>query len=285
MPRASLVRLGQRLVDRDRVPLPPFAGKEIVLTVEGEEGFFLEPVLRFESDRRLGPAGETEVPLRVLATRSAPGRTVLEVERPPALVAARLRSRDHHPGVRPRGERARRRRGRQHAPPRRRTRGAGTAARRRDRRRAPRGRRRAGARRQAQSRDRGRRQPAARGPRRCSWRSASPHCCSRCRQRRRATAAGMLRFGGNRAYAPRYDIAALFRDAAAASAGCSPIRARCRSRASVPIAAEPAVRRDAGAGAADAPGPAGRGRRVALAALDHRAGVARGPGRGAARAR
>lgn len=91
VPRASLVRLGQALVDRDRVPLPPFAGPEIVLTVEGEEGFFLEPVLRFERDRKLAAAGASEVPLQLLSQSHVGGRTVLELERPPALVAARLR--------------------------------------------------------------------------------------------------------------------------------------------------------------------------------------------------
>lgn len=91
VPRASLVRLGQKLVDRDRVPLPRFDGPEIVLIIAGEEGFFLEPLLRFESDRKLAPAASSEVPLHVLGQRSERGRTVLEVERPPALVAARLR--------------------------------------------------------------------------------------------------------------------------------------------------------------------------------------------------
>lgn len=91
VPRASLVRLGQAHVDRDRILLPRFAGGEIVLVIEGEEGFFLEPVLRFERDRVLGAAGATEVPLELLLERHEEGRTVLELARPPSLVAARLR--------------------------------------------------------------------------------------------------------------------------------------------------------------------------------------------------
>jgi hypothetical protein len=91
VPRASLVRLGQTLVDRDRIVLPRFDGAEIELVIEGEEGFFLEPVLRFESERRLAPDAAAEVPLRVLGQRAEQGRTVLEVARPPALASARLR--------------------------------------------------------------------------------------------------------------------------------------------------------------------------------------------------
>lgn len=91
VPRASLVRLGQAHVDRDRIPLPRFVGREIVLVIEGEEGFFLEPELRFERDRVIGAAGATEVPLELLLERHEEGRTVLELGRPPSLAAARLR--------------------------------------------------------------------------------------------------------------------------------------------------------------------------------------------------
>lgn len=91
VPRASLVRLGQRLVDRDRIALPPFDGEEIVVTISGEEGFFLEPELRFEADRVLTMADVAPRPLAILSQRSRNGRTVLEVERPPGLVAGRLR--------------------------------------------------------------------------------------------------------------------------------------------------------------------------------------------------
>lgn len=91
VPRASLVRLGQRLVDRDRIVLPAFEGRELELVIEGEEGFFLEPVLRFESERRLAPDATAEVPLRILGMKSEQGRTVLDVTRPPALASSRLR--------------------------------------------------------------------------------------------------------------------------------------------------------------------------------------------------
>ncbi|MEW6272532.1 MAG: hypothetical protein AB1689_24910 [Thermodesulfobacteriota bacterium] len=91
VPRASLLRLGQRLVDRDRIALPAFDGEEIVVTISGEEGFFLEPVLRFEADRTLVAADAIERPLTILSRRTTGGRTVLEVERPPGLVAGRLR--------------------------------------------------------------------------------------------------------------------------------------------------------------------------------------------------
>ena len=91
VPRASLVRLGQPLVDRDRIPLPPFDGAAIVLTIAGEEGFFLEPTIGFESDRKLAPASLAEVALPLLEQHREGQRTIVTVARPPALVSARLR--------------------------------------------------------------------------------------------------------------------------------------------------------------------------------------------------
>lgn len=90
VPRASLVRLGQPLVDRDRISLPPFEGDAIELRIEGEEGFYLEPELRFESERRLAPGDASETPLAIVEQTSADDRTVLELARPPAMVEARL---------------------------------------------------------------------------------------------------------------------------------------------------------------------------------------------------
>jgi hypothetical protein len=91
VPRASLVRLGQRLVDRTEIPLPPFAGAEITVTIEGEDGFFLEPTFRYASDRDLADGGSLVIPLGERDRRSAGGTTVLEAARPPGLVAGRLR--------------------------------------------------------------------------------------------------------------------------------------------------------------------------------------------------
>lgn len=90
VPRASLVRLGQRLVDDLEVALPPFDGDELVVTITGEEGAFLEPVLRFASARTIAPADALATPLAVRAQRREDGWTILEVDRPPGLVPARL---------------------------------------------------------------------------------------------------------------------------------------------------------------------------------------------------
>jgi hypothetical protein len=91
VPRASLVRLGQRLVDRDVIALPEIDGDEVVVTIEGEEGFFLEPRLRYARERALAGASPLDVPLVVLETRRADGRTIVSLERPPGLVTSRLR--------------------------------------------------------------------------------------------------------------------------------------------------------------------------------------------------
>jgi len=256
VPRASLVRLGQPLVDRDRIPLPPFAGAEIVLTIEGEEGFFLEPVLRFERDRDLAAAGTTEVPLRVLSERHENGRTVLELERPPALVASRLRFASATPAfdravrvhdVEPGGDT--------------RSAGAGRIA----RAPLPDG---------AAVRDaqldvalgvvRGERlrveiddgdSPPLEDVALVAVVS-QPALLFALQTPSAAAPAGVLRFGGRRAYAPRYDVADLFRDAVAASAELLADPARIPLARLGPIRANPSFDASPALAPMMLPGPA-----------------------------
>ncbi|HZR84888.1 MAG TPA: hypothetical protein VFD92_27580 [Candidatus Binatia bacterium] len=91
VPRASIVRLGQALVDRSEIPLPPFDGRELVVVIEGEDGSFLEPTFRFESERALASDAAVALPLAIRDRRQAAGRSVFELERPPGLVTTRLR--------------------------------------------------------------------------------------------------------------------------------------------------------------------------------------------------
>lgn len=223
VPRASLVRLGQPLVDRDRVALPPFAGGEIELVIEGEEGFFLEPVLRFASERKLGPAGESVVPLAILDRRAAGGRTVLDVARPPALVAARLRVATSTPVLdrRVRVEDVA-------ADGTTRTIGEGRV------RRAPLAGdldgdaldvalERARGERLRVTIDDGDSPPLADLAFALAY--DAPALLFVLPPGAGGAPAGVLRFGGDRAYAPRYDVAALLRDAVAANAGLLDARA------------------------------------------------------------
>lgn len=218
VPRASLVRLGQKLVDRDRIVLPAFDGREIELVIEGEEGFFLEPVLRFESERRLAPETTVEVPLRVLGVKSEQGRTVLDVSRPPALTSSRLRLATSTPAfdrrvrvddvladgtTRPLGT------GRV-------TRAAlpadAGAAPRLDVDVAP-----ASGDHLRLTIDDGDSPPLADVSVALAY--DAPALLFALPATATGAPAGVLRFGGGRAYAPRYDVAALLRDAATASAG------------------------------------------------------------------
>ena len=218
VPRASLVRLGQPLVDRDRIVLPAFDGPEIELVIEGEEGFFLEPVLRFESERRLAPDATAEVPLRVLGQRSEQGRTTIEVARPPALASSRLRIASSTPALdrrvtvedvlpdgttRPLGAG---RITRAALPP---DAGAvpqldvGVAAARGDHLRL--------------TIEDGDSPPLADLAVALAY--DAPALLFALPAGTGASPSGVLRFGGGRAYAPRYDVAALLRDAASAIAG------------------------------------------------------------------
>jgi len=73
----SLFHLPNIAKEKTRVTLPPLAGARLTVTLEGEDGFYLEPRLVFESARFLDPREEASVPLQELARRRGEGRTIV----------------------------------------------------------------------------------------------------------------------------------------------------------------------------------------------------------------
>jgi len=88
----SLFRLGgARPAEKTRLPLPDFRGARIRVTLETEQPFWLEPGFAFESARVLDRGDRIAVPLERLSSRSDGGRTIVDLERPPGLVPDLLR--------------------------------------------------------------------------------------------------------------------------------------------------------------------------------------------------
>ncbi|MCH9646946.1 MAG: DUF3999 domain-containing protein [Deltaproteobacteria bacterium] len=93
VPEASLFRLQSPLREKRRVSLPPLGGNihRLRVILEGEEGSYLDPKIRFLSrqgfDARLLASSE----LHELGRKTTEGQTVIELERPRGLVADRLR--------------------------------------------------------------------------------------------------------------------------------------------------------------------------------------------------
>ncbi len=76
---------------RLRLPLPPLGKGELRVEITGQEGFYLEPRLRFESGRRIEAAERSGVPLEEIERVQGEGRTVVLLARPSGLVPAWLR--------------------------------------------------------------------------------------------------------------------------------------------------------------------------------------------------
>ena len=95
LPDTSLFRLASpRPAEKLRLPLPPFAAGRVArlrVAVTTEQGGWLAPSFTLESTRLLERGGGIAVPLAVLTTTSADGRTVVEVERPRGIVPDLLR--------------------------------------------------------------------------------------------------------------------------------------------------------------------------------------------------
>ncbi len=87
----SLFRLRQPLRERTRLALPAAAAGPLAVTVEGDEDFYLEPVLRFETARRLAATERAEVDLEEVSRTVGEGRTRIELRRPRGLVPDVLR--------------------------------------------------------------------------------------------------------------------------------------------------------------------------------------------------
>ncbi|HSO23433.1 MAG TPA: hypothetical protein VLT81_11015 [Chondromyces sp.] len=82
----SLFRLQAPLRERLEVALPETAAGRLRVTLAGEDGPYLETVLRLESTRLMAGAERASVRLEELGRRRADGRTVVELERPRGLV-------------------------------------------------------------------------------------------------------------------------------------------------------------------------------------------------------
>jgi hypothetical protein len=87
----SIFRLANPAAERLRVPLPALAGERLAVTIEGEDGGYLQPALHFETGRVFASRPGAEVPLEELARESRDGRTVIELVRPRGLVPDALR--------------------------------------------------------------------------------------------------------------------------------------------------------------------------------------------------
>ncbi|HYV86584.1 MAG TPA: hypothetical protein VFB49_11780, partial [Patescibacteria group bacterium] len=92
VPETSLFRLaGARPAEKTRLPLPPLAGvSRLRVVLESEQSTWLTPSFTLESTRVLDRGGQIAVPLAVVVTRGAEGRTVAEAERPRGILPDRL---------------------------------------------------------------------------------------------------------------------------------------------------------------------------------------------------
>ena len=82
----SVFRLQEPLRERLAVALPEASSGRLQVTLAGEDGPYLEPVLRLVSTRLLAGAERASVRLEELGRRRVDGRTVVELERPRGLV-------------------------------------------------------------------------------------------------------------------------------------------------------------------------------------------------------
>lgn len=80
---ASIFRLPDLPAERLRVALPSPAPERITVTLEGEDGGYLEPRLRFETTTTVASTrAEVVVPLEEASRQTQDGRTVVELLRP-----------------------------------------------------------------------------------------------------------------------------------------------------------------------------------------------------------
>jgi hypothetical protein len=86
-----LSRIAASAARLDRIELPRFDGESIVVRIRGDEGFYLEPRFRFESRRTRKADDASSIPLRIRSQRQERGRTIVELERPNGVVPEALR--------------------------------------------------------------------------------------------------------------------------------------------------------------------------------------------------
>ncbi len=84
--QASVFRLENPRRERTELTLPEHPGERLVVTLTGEDGFYLDPVFRFENTQTIPPDERATVDLVELGRRREEGRTVVELERPRGLL-------------------------------------------------------------------------------------------------------------------------------------------------------------------------------------------------------
>jgi hypothetical protein len=87
----SLFRLQDPLREKVRITLPPVVAKSVEVILEGEEKIFLEPTFRFENSRPLPSRDRVVVELEELSRQHADGKTLIELARPRGLQPDLLR--------------------------------------------------------------------------------------------------------------------------------------------------------------------------------------------------
>ena len=86
----SVFRLRSLGREKTRLTLPDRAMERLIVTLEGEDGFFLEPAFRFENSRTVSK-DRVLVELTETSRQQSDGRTVVELHRPRVLVPFALR--------------------------------------------------------------------------------------------------------------------------------------------------------------------------------------------------
>ena len=82
----SIFRLPSPVGEKSRLALPRFTGDRLTVTLEGEDGAYLNPVMRLMHSRSLDPREKALVELNEISRREVDQRTVIELERPNGLV-------------------------------------------------------------------------------------------------------------------------------------------------------------------------------------------------------
>ena len=88
----SVFRLPSPLREKSRLPLPlsrgpRAAGERLIVTLEGEDGSYLNPVLKLTRSLSLDPRERAVVELVEVSRRELDQRTIIELERPSGVVA------------------------------------------------------------------------------------------------------------------------------------------------------------------------------------------------------
>ena len=86
----SLFRLSGPLRERSRLTLPRFSARRLKVSIEGEDDAYLEPVFHAESSWQVHPREQARVELRLISRQEDAKRTIVELERPRGLRAVSL---------------------------------------------------------------------------------------------------------------------------------------------------------------------------------------------------